>query len=259
VKLTLLHDDCSKALPRLPRESVDVVVTSPPYNLDVPYSYHTDSLQELDYLNWLDNLFVLLSDKMKESASFFLNFAGKPTKPMLPYKVVEMASSHFVLQNTIIWAKSISVPDSLGDLYSVGHFRPINSGRFLNRCHEFVFHFTKRGDTLLDRLAIGVPFADKTNVTRWEGNKGRDLRCRGDIWFIPYRTTQEARLHPAQFPPDLPAMCIRLHGCSEETVVLDPLAGLGNTGIACQELSAGEFIGIEIDENYYHLMEKTLE
>ena len=39
---------------------------------------------------------------------------------------------------------------------AVGHYKPINSDRFLNDCHEFIFHFTPNGDTILDRLALAV-------------------------------------------------------------------------------------------------------
>jgi site-specific DNA-methyltransferase (adenine-specific) len=59
---------------------------------------------------------------------------------------------------------------------SCGHFKPINSTRFLNNSHEWVFHFTPDGNTPLDRLAIGAPYTDKTNIKRWAHTKGRDKR-----------------------------------------------------------------------------------
>jgi len=63
---------------------------------------------------------------------------------------------------------------------SVGHFKPINSKRFLNDCHEFVFHFTKSGKAPVDRLAVGVPYADKSNISRWFHTEGKDKRCSGN-------------------------------------------------------------------------------
>jgi hypothetical protein len=44
---------------------------------------------------------------------------------------------------------------------------PSTAPRFVNDCHEYVFHFTQHGETALDRTAIGVPYQDKSNVTRW--------------------------------------------------------------------------------------------
>jgi site-specific DNA-methyltransferase (adenine-specific) len=112
---------------------------------------------------------------------------------MLPHQIVielTSASGGFFLQNTIHWIKSIAVEDRKGDLKSHGHFKPINSKRFLNDCHEWVFHFTKTGRVELDRLAIGVPYQDKSNIARWSHTSGSDLRCRGNTWFIPYETIQ---------------------------------------------------------------------
>ena len=67
---------------------------------------------------------------------------------------------------------------------SVGHYKPINSSRYINDCHEYIFHLSKNGDLELDRLAIGVEYQDKSNVGRWEGAR-EDRRCRGSTWFVP--------------------------------------------------------------------------
>jgi site-specific DNA-methyltransferase (adenine-specific) len=101
----------------------------------------------------------------------------------------------------------------------------------------------------LDRLAIGVPFSDKSNIAR--RGHAQDKRCRGDTWFIPYKTVQakaEKFNHPGTFPLDLPRWCIRLHGKSG-SVVLDPFAGAGTTLLAAQAEGA-HGIGIEIDPIY---------
>ena len=63
--------------------------------------------------------------------------------------------------------------------------------RYLNHTHEHVFHFTKEGAVPLDRLAVGVPFKDKSNIARW--GHARDRRCAGDVWFIPYETIRSNR------------------------------------------------------------------
>ena len=138
----------------------------------------------------------------------------------------------------------------LDDL-AVGHYKPINSGRFLNDCHEFVFHFTPGGRTPLDRLAVGVRYQDSSNVARWQ-KAGEGVRCRGNTWFIPYETIQSRdreRPHPATFPPRLPAMCLRLHGLSRVRLAADPFMGLGSTAVACAQLGV-DFLGIEMDETY---------
>jgi site-specific DNA-methyltransferase (adenine-specific) len=172
--------------------------------------------------------------------------------------VAQAARQHLQLQNLIHWIKSISIEAEAagarsgltGDL-SVGHYKPINSNRFLNDCHEFVFHFSHAARTPLDRLALGVKYQDASNVTRWQ-HAGGGRRCRGNTWFIPYETIQSRdrdRPHPATFPPKLPEYCIRLHGLARTRVVMDPFLGLGSTAVAAARLRVG-FVGIELDEHY---------
>jgi site-specific DNA-methyltransferase (adenine-specific) len=134
---------------------------------------------------------------------------------------------------------------------AVGHYKPINSERFVNDCHEFIFHFTPAGRTRLDRRAVGVPYQDASNIRRWAA-AGAGLRCRGNTWFIPYETIQRRdrdRPHPASFPPRVPEQCVRLHGVSRAGTVLDPFLGLGATALAAVRLGL-DFVGIELDEQY---------
>ena len=162
------------------------------------------------------------------------------------------------LQNTIHWIKSIAIEKALAgaragldDDLAVGHYKPINSRRFVHDCHEFVFHFSRGRQTPLDRQAVGVRYQDQSNVGRWR-TAASGVRCRGNTWFIPYETIQSRekdRPHPATFPPKLPEMCLRLHGLQRARLVADPFLGLGSTAVACAELGVN-FVGIEMDEDY---------
>src|SRR3546814_12104441 len=91
----------------------------------------------------------------------------------------------FVLQNHIAWVKSVSIGED-----TVGHFKPITSRRYLNNNHEAVFHFTRTGDVEVDRLAIGVPYKDKSNITRW--NHGTERRRAGKPGLLPYKPRKPA-------------------------------------------------------------------
>ncbi len=240
----LWHGDCRHILPTLPAASVDVVVTSPPYNLDLAYSQYDDALAEPAYLDVLTGVATEVRRVMKPDASFFLNISGSNSRPWLPFELIVRLRPLFVLQNHITWIKSIATGND-----SVGHFKPLAGRRFLNHNHEHIFHLTLRGDVQLDRLAIGVPFKDKSNIAR--RGHAQDSRCRGNTWFIPYRTVQsrsEKYNHPGTFPVDLPRWCIRLHG-RPHAVVLDPFAGTGTTLVAAM-LENAVGMGIELDANY---------
>jgi site-specific DNA-methyltransferase (adenine-specific) len=172
--------------------------------------------------------------------------------------VAQTARARLALQNVIHWIKSIAIDReaagsraALDRDLAVGHYKPINSDRFLNDCHEFIFHFTPRGRTRIDRRAIGVRYQDPSNIGRWRAAAG-GLRCRGNTWFIPYDTIQsrdKERPHPATFPPRVPEYCLRLHGLQRLGLVMDPFTGLGSTAVACAQLGV-DFVGIEIDEHY---------
>jgi site-specific DNA-methyltransferase (adenine-specific) len=258
-RIKLIEADCVSGMKeKLESGSVDVVVTSPPYNIGIDYNGYDDTIPREEYLEWMDKWGAAVKQALADDGSLFLNIGSKPSDPWVPFEVVSVMRKHFELQNVIHWVKSISIMKSDVGTYPginedivVGHYKPINSNRFLNDCHEYIFHLTKTGNVPVDRLALGVPYQDKTNVTRWKG-AGKDLHCRGNTWFIPYKTIQSRdsdRPHPASFPPELPEMCIKLHGLDKTKLVLDPFLGIGNTAIACVRLGI-DFVGFEIDEDY---------
>lgn len=250
--------DCLTVLGQLEPQSVGVVVTSPPYNLGIQYRSYKDALPRDDYLAWTETWVKAVARVLKPAGSLFLNVGAKPTHPWTAIDIALAARKHLHLQNTIHWIKSIVVErDAAGaaaglkrDL-AVGHYKPINSDRFLNDCHEFIFHFTPKGTTRLARTAIGARYQDASNVGRWRGAMN-GLRCRGNAWFIPYETIQSRdkdRPHPATFPPRLPEYCLRLHGLDRVGLALDPFLGLGSTAVACARLGL-DFVGIDIDAGY---------
>jgi site-specific DNA-methyltransferase (adenine-specific) len=278
----LCQQDCIDGMSRLKNESVDLVVTSPPYNLGISYGKYADRQDRQSHLNWCTKWAAQIHRILCSNGSFFLNVGSAPSNPMLPHQIVielTSASGGFLLQNTIHWIKSITIDTKPSDTHldppsappsrdpnpdakrqvrvdcnkTFGHFKPINSKRYLNDCHEYIFQFTKSGRVEIDRLALGVPYQDKSNIARWSHTRGSDVRCRGNTWFIPYETIQsraKERPHPATFPVQLAEWCIKLHGVSRVETMLDPFLGIGNSAVAAQCCGVNKFIGFEIDEAY---------
>jgi len=249
----LVHGDCIRGMSRLPDSFVDVVVTSPPYNLGVKYGRYDDNQLRDEYLKWSSQWAAQVQRVLKDSGSFFLNVGAAPSNPLLPHQLILEMCKLFTLQNTFHWIKSITVETRAGEQISVGHFKPISSHRYVTDCHEYIFHLTKTGNTTLDRLGIGVPYADKSNIKRWGHTNGHDKRCRGNNFFRPYKTIrsrEEQWPHPATFPVELAEQCIRLHGCEPGLVVMDPFLGIGHSAVAAKKCGAGRFIGFEIDGEY---------
>ena len=265
---TLHNADCISGMrDGLEKGSVDVVVTSPPYNLGTAYKAYDDSVPRREYLDWLEEWVSVVRGVLHDEGSLFLNIGAKPSDPTVPFEVLARMQNHLKLQNVIHWVKSIAIekeavgnyPGITGNI-AVGHYKPINSPRYLSDCHEYVFHLTKRGDVKLDRLAVGVEYQDKSNIGRWKSAK-QDRRCRGNTWFVPYttiRSRDKQRPHPATFPVELPRMCARLHGLDRTNTVMDPFLGIGTAAVACVDLGV-DFIGFETDHAYFQEARRRLE
>ncbi len=239
-------------------KSVEVIVTSPPYNVGIKYRNYNDDQPRDEYLSMIDRLGKVLKQVLSDSGSFFINIGNIPSDQWKATDVANILRKYFTLQNTIVWMKSISIKKSeircasVTEDFSVGHYKPVDSPRYLNNCWEYIFHFTHKGYAILDKKSVGVQYQDKSNIGRYSSE---DVRDRGNVWFIPYQTIRNRaqRPHPSSFPVKLPEMCIRLHGkLNGSQIVLDPFCGIGSTAVACTKLGTS-FVGFDINEEYLEL------
>jgi site-specific DNA-methyltransferase (adenine-specific) len=245
-KVKLYTGDCLNILAKLKAKSVDCIVTSPPFNIGVKYSQYQDNLTPDTYIIWLYKRMQAMHRVLKDNGSIFINLPANRTE--LTFRIILRLQKLFKLQNQIAWVKSISVKG-----ISHGHFKPNNSVRFLYSAFEYILHFSKLENIILDKLAIGVPYVDKSNIKR--RNHAQDKRDRGNCWFISYKTRQRKLPHPTSFPVKLPQWAIKLHGV-KNAVVMDPFMGSGTTGVAAIKCKVKKFIGIELDAAYVAIADK---
>lgn len=268
-EIKLIHQDCLLGMKEMDASCADIVVTSPPYNLGIKYSTYKDKADRASFIHWCIDWAAEVKRLMTDEASFFLNVGAVPKNPLLPHQLLlaltegsEGNEPLFILQNTFHWVKSISVETSSGETVSAGHFKPINSPRYVNDCHEYVFHLTKTGTVPLARRAAGVPYVHKSNITRWGHTGGEDKRCRGNTWFLPYDTIHsrnKERPHPATFPVKLVEQCIRIHGKGEETRLLDPFNGIGTSAVAAHRMNIESYTGFDIDGGYLEVAQERID
>ena len=248
--IELYNEDCILGMQhKIASNSIDLIVTSPPYNIGTKYKNYNDSVAREEYLTFMVDIMAQFHRILSPDGSIFLNISGTPSDPTVPFDVMNIFLRAFKVQNVFHWIKNISIPTIN---QSFGHFKPINSKRYVNDCHEYVFHFTRNGDVELNRLALGVEYADKTNTKRWKSSS-QGIRCRGNNWFIPYQTIQsrdKERPHPASFPVELPKHCMMIHGVEKINIALDPFLGIGTSALAAKNLGVN-FIGFEIDKTYF--------
>lgn len=201
---------------------IDVICSSPPFNHGVKYGNNNDNIDPAKFDAWMDEVFQECHRVLVPNGSLFLVVGHSPRHPWTAIDMAKIAGKYFTLQNQIVWVKSISMNGE-----SKGHFTPIPGERFLNRNWDFVFHFTKKGTAKLNRKAVGVPYVDQGNAIR--SGDGNNVRCDGDVWFIPYPTIhsgEDRTNHPNPFPQELAERCLKLAGYHEDTVVLDPFCGV---------------------------------
>jgi hypothetical protein len=156
--------DCLEVLRSLTPGSISVIVTSPPYNLGVRYRTYQDRLPRERYLAWTGDWIGAAARALGPAGSLFLNVGAKPTDPWTPFDVAQAARPHLRLQNTVHWIKSIAIDRAAAgaaagltkDL-NIGHYKPINSDRFVNDCHEFIFHSGRPHTARPPRHRRGLP------------------------------------------------------------------------------------------------------
>ncbi|OLS12165.1 MAG: DNA modification methylase [Promethearchaeota archaeon CR_4] len=212
--------------------SIDVIVTSPPYNRKKNYSSdnndaHNDDMPEQDYLEFLKRVWKDCLRVASEKAVFFLNIGDSATDQGISEKVVNAAEEvgwHRI--QDIIWVKSI---------YGKGHYTPTGSNKRFNNIWEHINLLVKNvGKYEVNPKAIGIPYADKSNIGRY-GDE--DLRDPGNVWHICYEMTTGATIkkgHDAPFPIGLPFQCIKV--VPDARTVLDPFLGTGTTLAAALKL-----------------------
>lgn len=176
---TLIKGDCLEVLEKMDKGEVDIVVTSPPYNLNINYKTYQDNKTNEEYLDWIDDLSIQIKRVLSLQGHFFLNVGYTNQNPWVAFDVANVVRKHFILQNTITWVKHIKI-----DRDTYGIYKPISSDRYLSPTNEFIFHFTKTGNVKLDRISIvgeynpksgkyASAYTESASLNRWEADLKR--------------------------------------------------------------------------------------
>jgi site-specific DNA-methyltransferase (adenine-specific) len=224
--------------------SIHVCVTSPPYFRKKKYETQYSTYDE--YLRYLREIWREVRRTLDNSGLLFVNIGNSFENQFKSFDVArDVVDSGFLLVQPIIWVK--------------GHHSPVQGSSHLNHLYEYIFLFSKTENYALNRLAIGVPYKDKSNIGRWKVAT-EDLRCRGDVWHINYETVQRhsEKLHDAIFPKMLPEMCIKLASSKKSDQILDPFLGSGTTILAAND-QGRRSIGYEINPSYEKIIKEKLD
>ena len=234
----IYNEDCFKTMHDMKSGSVDLVLTSPPYNMtdrkggysdSGRYDVYRDWKDEDEYLDWSIELFKLFNKILKKNKLVLYNFSYSIENPSLPYKLVYMIEKHtdFMLADTIVWRKGTGVPF------------PANKHR-LSRNWEYVFVFCRKDE--VDTFDTHRP------ITKVSPN--------GQQYYKVFYNLIEAKnndgknpYNQATFSSEFVVKLLEIYADSEY-VVYDPFMGTGTTAVGVIKFnSTMKYIGSELSKN----------
>ena len=238
-EIKLINGDCFEALKNIPNNSIDVVITSPPYNkagyegfirkrndkdswkqrnVDYGNDPLNDFMVESDYQAQQIILLNTLRDKLTHDGSIFYNHKVRVAKHKASHPMEWIIKSDCVFRQQLVWDRSNSPAVA-----------PI---RYLPTT-ELIFWLTKD--------AVQPNF-----------NRSTELEFKGEVWRFMAENNPN---HPAPFPTDLPMNILK--NIKGDITVLDPYMGSGTVGLVCKQLGL-KFIGIEKDPNYFEIAKNRI-
>ena len=223
--------DCLEGLKQLDNESIDLVVTSPPYNQNLTTQSDNTLLYEDDkdkekYLNFIKNVINEIYRVLKPNGSFFYNFKSN-TKENLTQPAFEHLSfvlGNFKIAGEIVWKYA-------GNFDSNRTRFPID--------YEMIYHLVKNNR---------FKFSDCNEKL-------------SSVWHIKHVMSghsekKECKNHPCPYPLELVRKIIK-HTTNENDLVLDPFIGSGTTAVASKQLKRN-YIGFELLQAYCQIAENRL-
>ncbi len=281
--------DCFELIKQQVDNSVDLVITSPPYSDIVNYGKEVSTKKPDDYVDWIIPLFKEIWRVLKPSGSFILNINDKTEGGLRSTYIYDLISRNnretkLKLYDTYIWHKKNGIPNG-----GVKRFRNTT---------EFIFHFVKDKkqmkfymDRVLEEPKNSSNERYKYDMTNSQGEIVDGVRVKKKVKMINHRpnmikdgarytevlyrdmpvlvrpdnvfrfsTAAASRdnliKHPAPYHKELPLYFINLL-TDEGDLVIDPFSGIATTGMACKELER-DYIGYELNETYVDFSEKRL-
>jgi adenine-specific DNA-methyltransferase len=245
---TIVHGDCRDLLAQLPGESVDLIVSSPPYNLGKEYE------SRIALANYIEEQHAILTEcsrVLKQTGSIFWQVGAYSDKgTLIPLDVrffPVLESLELKPRNRIMWVRQ----------------HGLHARRKFSTRHETILWFTKNDDYAFHLDPVRVP-QKYQGKTFHKGDRHGELSCNpdgknpGDLWSFRNvkHNHEEQTIHPCQFPEDLVARIV-LATTSAGNVVLDPYMGTGTTAVVARDFGR-HFLGAEIDETYHDVAMRRL-
>ncbi len=227
----IYNKDCIEGMKDLPDSSVDLIVTSPPYNLSIEYDQHDDSMHLKNYYDWCEKWIEESYRVLKVGGRFCLQigcFQSNLNEPTYSTFTEIFKKKGFTFREFIIWNKN-TIPKRT----AWGSWKSPSNPR-ISPPFEMIINFHKKSPKILEK---GETDLTKEEFVQWTNG----------LWVIAPESAKR-RNHPAPFPEELVKRCIKMHSYIG-SVVLDPFNGSGTTTSVAKSLNR-QWVGFDISENY---------
>ena len=227
---------------------IDIILTSPPYNMTKRkggwsdksnrYDTYNDWLEYNEYLEWSINLFNSFDNVLKSNGVILYNFSYSIENPELPYQLVSeiINNTSFTIADTIIWKKNTSMP------------YPASPNR-LQRIFEYIFVFVRKDEIKTFKTNKRVSSISKTGQKYYKPV----------LNFIQARNNDKPtpKINQATFSSELVVKLLNIYA-SKDSLVYDPFMGTGTTAIGCIKYNCN-YIGTEISNKQILYAESRIE
>jgi len=240
--IVIYKDDILK-FNTLPNNYVDLIITSPPYNVDIRYNSHADNLTYEDYLEFTSKWIKKCFDLAKNDGRFLLNIPldkNKGGQKSVGADITKIAKDvGWKYHSTIIWNE--------GNIS-----RRTAWGSFMSASAPYVIAPVELILVLYKDSWKKIGGSRKNDITKQEF-----MDWTSGVWTFHGQSKKGAGGHPAAFPIELPRRCIKLFSFIDD-IVFDPFLGSGTTLIASY-LNKRKGIGIDIDKEYCDIAIRRLQ
>lgn len=264
IKTELFLGDCKTILEKLPDQSVDLIVTSPPYADQRKGTY--GGIHPNEYVNWFLPISQQLLRVLKPSGTFILNIKEKVVEgersTYVMELILEMRKQGWLWTEEFIWHKKNCYPGKWPNRFRDAWERLLqfNKDKKFHMYQEEVMvpmgdwaksrlKNLSETDKIRDNSKVGSGFGK--NISNW---LTRDKAYPTNVLHLATECSNKS--HSAAFPEELPEWFIRLF-TKEYDTVLDPFMGSGTTMLVANKMNRHS-IGIEIMESYYEMVREQI-
>jgi site-specific DNA-methyltransferase (adenine-specific) len=231
---------------------VELVITSPPYNVGVNYSQHHDQMQQEQYNDLLDRVFLGCHQVMRDGARIAVvmpfGVGRNPWRPLSLAVATRLEKAGFILRGQIIWDKGSS-----GNRTTWGSFRSPSSPSLRDTTECILVAHKTLSKAPVPRAVLRRDA--KGTHSPWLESSGYFMELAQDHWLVAPESARRIG-HPAPFPTELVQRLIHLYGWPGCTL-LDPFGGSGTVGVVAARLGCKAHV-VDIDPAYCDLAAKRV-